>query len=97
MRPQRQEKYLMVRYKVESNMSNLVLRGYLAGLFILDLAYFFAVPKLTEDIRMVFDTEVRGLNEALWYPNFIILVVESIIVMVGPNTHMVDLDVGEMF
>ena len=46
---------------------------------------------------MVFDATVGELNEYLWEPNFMIPVVASFFMMVGPETHMVDLDAGEIF
>ena len=46
---------------------------------------------------MVFDAFVSGLKNSLWYPNIMFLYMESLHIMVGPKTHMVDLNVGEMF
>ena len=46
---------------------------------------------------MVFDATLSGLNEYFWVPNFIIPVVASLFMMVGPKTRMVDLDAGDMF
>ena len=59
--------------------------------------YFFYVPQVTEVICMVFDATISGLNNSLWYPNFLFPSMGSLLVILGPKTHMVDLDVGEMF
>ena len=46
---------------------------------------------------MVFDTTISGLNESMWDPNFMLTVMGSFLMMVGPDTHTVDIDVGGMF
>ena len=58
---------------------------------------FFSVTKGTDDIRMVFDVTMSGFNDYLWAPNFMLPSIGSFIMMVGMETHMVDIDVGEMF
>ena len=78
-------------------MSNIVLRGYLELGFILSLASFFVVPKIMEVTRMVFDDTLSGNNEGMQYPNFMLPLAGVIRMVVGPYTHMVDLDVGEIF
>jgi len=46
-------------------------RCYMAPGFVLSLTVaFFAVPKGEDDIRMVYDSTVSGLNEAMWVPRF---------------------------
>ena len=45
---------------------------------------------------MVFDSTLSGINNSLWDPNFILPSMGSLIIMVVPKTHMVDLYVGEM-
>ena len=64
---------------------------------ILALTSFFSVPKGTYDIRMVFDATLSGLNNYLWDPNFMLPSMGSLLMIVGPETYMVDLDFGEMF
>ena len=51
----------------------------------------------TQDIHMVSNASVSRLNDFLWDPNFMLLSMRSLLMMVGPKTHMVDLDVGKMF
>ena len=46
---------------------------------------------------MVFDYTVRGINEALCCPNLILPVVFILLMMVGIDTHMVDLNVVYIF
>ena len=46
---------------------------------------------------MVFDATVSGLNDYLWDTNFMLPSMGSLIIMVGPDKHMVNIDVGEMF
>ena len=55
------------------------------------------MPKVTYDIRMVFDATLSELKNYLWDPNFMLPSLNSLLMMVGSETHMMDLDVGEMF
>ena len=55
------------------------------------------MPKGTDDIHMVFDANLSRLNNSLWDPNFLLPSMVSLLVVVGLETHMVDLDVGLMF
>ena len=45
---------------------------------------------------MIFDATVSGIN-SLWDLKCMLPLMGSFIMMVGPKTQMVDLDVGEMF
>ena len=97
MRPQRRDNGPSVSLKVDKNMNKLVSRGYITKVVILVLTSFFSLPKGIDDIRMMFDATVSVLNGSLWAPNFMLPSMGSFIMMVGPETHMVDLDIGEMF
>ena len=77
-------------------MSKLVARGYITEVVIIALTYFFSLPLVTEDIYMIFDATVSGIN-SLWDLKCMLPLMGSFIMMVGPKTQMVDLDVGEMF
>ena len=79
------------------NTSKLVARGYITIGVILELTPFFYVSKGTYDTRMVFDATVIGINDSLWAPNFIFSSMGSFLMMVGLETHRVNIDVGEMF
>ena len=46
---------------------------------------------------MVFDATARVINDPLWSPKFMLPSMGGLLIMVGRETHMVDLDVGEMF
>ena len=64
---------------------------------ILILEYFFYVPKVTYDIRMVFDEILSRLNDYLRDRNLMLQSMGSLLMMVVPKTHMVNLSVGEIF
>ena len=72
-------------------------RGYLERNHVLSLTGFFAVPKGSDDIRMVYDATKCGLNDALWAPNFSLPTVDSIIHSSSKGTWFGDIDLGEMF
>ena len=72
----------------------MVTRVYITEGVILALTSLFSVLKGTNDIRMVFDATISGINNSLWDPNFMLPSMGSFPVMVGPETHMVDIDVG---
>ena len=78
-------------------MRHLVYKGYILEGVILALTSFFSVPKGKYDICMVFDATMRGHNNSLWDPNFMLRSMSGFILMVGPETYMVDLNVGGMF
>ena len=46
---------------------------------------------------MMFDATVSGLNDSIWYPNFMLPSIVSLIMIVSLETYMVDLDVRETF
>ena len=79
-----------------NKMTNTVDRGYITEVVILTLESFFSVAKGIKDILMVFGTTVRRLNDSLWDPKLIFPSMGSLLMMVVPRMHMVDLDVGEM-
>ena len=94
---QRQEKYPSISLKVTNNISKLVTRGYIKEVVILAQTSLFSVPKGTADIRMVFDAIISGLKDSLWAPKFMLPSMSILLMMVGPEMHMFDLDVGKMF
>ena len=69
-------------------------QGLHQGRIVLALTSFFSVPKGTNDTLMVFDSTISGINDSLWDPNFMLPPTVSLLTMVGPETHMVDLYVG---
>ena len=46
---------------------------------------------------MVFDPTLSGLKNSLWDTKFMILSMSSLLMMVGPNTYMFNIDVGGNF
>ena len=78
-------------------MKTFFTKGYIPEGVILTLAFLFYVPKGSYDICLVFDATTSRLNCYLWDPNFIFTLMGSFLMMVGTETDMVDLDVGEMF
>ncbi len=58
---------------------------------------YFAVPKGTEDIRLVYDATKCGLNRALWSPNFYLPTIDALLRNADSNTFYGDIDLGEMF
>ena len=94
---QRRENNPSVSIKVNDKMSKLVSRGYIIEVVILALASLLYVPKGTYDIRMEFDATVSRINDSLWASNFIFPSMGSLLMMVGPETYMVDIDSREIF
>jgi hypothetical protein len=55
------------------------------------------VPKGEDDIHLVYNGSVSGLNITLWVPCFFLPTIRTHLRAVEENTFMVDLDIGEMF
>ena len=71
----------------------MVLRGYMKGSVIMALTYFFSVSKLTYEVRMFFYATLSGINSSLWDTNFILTVMGNFFMLVGPETHMVEIHI----
>ena len=78
MRPQKREDDPSVRPKVANKMSKLVARGYITEGVILTLTPFSFVTKGTDDIHMVFDATVSGLNDYLRDPKLTFLLIWAV-------------------
>jgi hypothetical protein len=61
------------------------------------LTSFFAVMKGDDDIRMVFNGTLSGLNSALWTPWFCLQNTTTHMRIVETGTFMADVDIGKMF
>jgi hypothetical protein len=61
------------------------------------LTTFFGVPKGEDDMRVVYDGSLPGLNSSLWCSWFIIPNTNSHLRTVEPVTFMSDIDITEMF
>ena len=82
---------------VETKISNVLEKGYMAPGKIVALISFFAVPKGTSDIRMVYDATKSGLNDYLDAPWFPLPTEHSLLRQVRAGTYMADNDMGECF
>ena len=78
-------------------MIKLCARRYITKGVILVLTSFFYMTKVTYYILMVFDATVIRLNNSMWAPKSMLPSMGRFIIMVGPETHMVNIDVGEKF
>jgi hypothetical protein len=72
-------------------------RRYIAPGHVEALICFFEVPKGDCDIRMVYNRSKSGLNECMWVPRFILPTIHTHLRGVGPDTFMLDVDLGEFF
>jgi hypothetical protein len=72
-------------------------RGYIAPGMVESLTAFFAVPKGEDDIRLVYDGSVSGLNLSIWVPRFFLPTLRTHLRAVDEDTYMADVDIGEMF
>lgn len=96
-RPQRDVSDVLVKKRIMQKLLTVLDRDYMEPGLVLALTSFFAVPKGKDDIRMVYDGTVSGLNAALWAPWFPLPTIESHLRVVNPGTFMGDVDLGEMF
>jgi hypothetical protein len=72
-------------------------RRYICAAFVRSLTAFFAVPKGSDDIRMVYDGTISGLNDSIWVPRFVLPNLETHLRAVDEGTFMADVDVGNCF
>lgn len=97
LRPQRPERDSVMRDKVCRKLQTVCDKRYIAPGFVRGLTSFFAVPKGTSDVRMVYDASASGLNACLWVPTFALPTAETLVDNMGVNSWMGDLDMGEQF
>jgi hypothetical protein len=95
--PQRKETDAKQREQVANKLNNVRDKGYIQAGTVLILTSFFAVPKGTTDIRMVYDATKSGLNKAIWVPSFAPPTLESLTDLLTFDSWMSDQDLGEMF
>ena len=55
------------------------------------------MPKGEDDICIVYDATVCGLNAALWAPNFALPTIDSVMQNADSRTWFSEIDLGEMF
>ena len=57
----------------------------------------FAVPKGINDICLVHDGSVSGVNLSIWVPRFFLPTIGTHLRAVDEDTYMADVDIGKMF
>jgi hypothetical protein len=82
---------------MKTKLKNVRDKGYIAPGHVQSVTSFFGVEKDKVDIRMVYNGTSSGLNEAVWAPWFCLPTVENHLRAVQPGTHMIDIDLTEMF
>jgi hypothetical protein len=97
LQPQRGERDKDVGSKVKQKLDNILAKGYISKGTVTSLTSYFAVPKGSDDIRIVYDATRSGLNKVLWAPSFPLPSVDTLTDMVEPTSWMADLDMGEQF
>jgi hypothetical protein len=75
--PQRDVRDLKTKKKVIDKLQKVRMRRYIADGYVVSLTSFSDVPKGDDDIRMVYDGLVGGLNDALWVPPFALSTLNS--------------------
>jgi hypothetical protein len=71
--------------------------GYISPGMVKSLTAFFEVPKGEDDIRLVYDGLVSGLNLSIWVPRFFLPTIRTHLRAVDEDMYMADVDIGEMF
>jgi hypothetical protein len=97
VKPQRVEHDPELRDKMKQKLHVVVAKGYIVEGEVGSLTTYFAVPKGQDDIRMVYDATVSGLNACLWVPNFWLPSAEGLFECMDSSSWMGDLDMGEQF
>ncbi len=85
------------RSLMKQKMKVLVSRGYLLPGPVTAFIPKLAVPKGTDNIRIVWDCTKSGVNAGLWAPSFSLPTMRDLTNVVGANFYMGDIDVGEAF
>ena len=83
--------------KMAEKLGKVRSRNYILPGEVNSLTGFFAVPKGTDDIRIVYDATACGLNNALWSPNFFLPTIDSVLRGADKDSWFSDIDLGEMF
>jgi hypothetical protein len=96
-RAQRDIKDENIKAKVIEKLGKVRERGYISPGLVESLTSFFEVEKGDDDIRLVYDGSVSGLNCAIWVPRFFLPTIRTHLQAVDEDTFMADVDIGEMF
>ncbi len=95
--PQRQAPSDAVQAQLVSKLGIVRSMRYISQGEVISLTSFFTVPKGEDEIRVVYDASLSGLNAAQWAPNFQLPTVDCLVRAVGANTWMGDLDIAKQF
>jgi hypothetical protein len=95
--PQRDTKDPDTKAKVIGMLTKVRLRRYIGPGFVVSLTAFFHVPKGEDDLCLVYNGSVSGLNDAVWMPRFILPMLNTHLRSVEAGTFLGDIDVGERF
>jgi hypothetical protein len=95
--PQRDTKDPATKVRVIGKLTKVRLRGYIGPGFVVSLTAFFHVPKGEDDLRLVYDGSVSGLNDAMWMLRFVLPTLNTHLRSVEARTFLGDIDVGKMF
>ena len=95
--PQRDQRDKEMKAAIVKKIDKVRRLGYIEKGKVDSLTSFFAVPKTENDIRMVYDASVSGLNDVVWAPWFSLPTVRTHLRAVAPHTFMGDVDFGDFF
>ena len=97
LRPQKDISDLRVKARVMDKLNKVRRLGYIGPGEVKSLTSFFAVPKGADDIRMVYDGTVSGLNDSMWVPRFLLPTIRTMLRSIVEYTFMGDADAGDFF
>jgi hypothetical protein len=96
-KPQRDANDGVTSDRMRKKLSAVKERRYIRPGFVKSLTSYFLVPKGEEDMHMVYDGTVSGLNDCIWVPCFLLPTMNTHLRGVDEETEMADVDVGECF
>jgi hypothetical protein len=82
---------------VVKKLAKVCKREYIARGFVESLMAFFEVPKGKDNICLVYNGSISGLHITIWVSRFFLPTIRMHLRAVNGNTHMTDVDTGEMF
>jgi hypothetical protein len=86
-----------IKKKVMEKTEKVPDRRYISPGFVSSLTSFFEILKGEDDIHLVYDGSVSGLNITIWVPHFFLPTICTHLRAVDANTYMADVDIGKMF
>lgn len=94
---QRDTKDPKLKTKVVGKLEKARHRRYIAPGHVVSLTAFFGVPKGDDDLRMVYDGTVSGLNDLMWVLRFGMSTIDTHLRSLDAGTFMANVDVGKCF